>query len=250
MSGHSKWANIKHKKMASDAKKGQIFSKIAKEIMITVRGGGADPASNITLRQLIQKARQSNMPVENVERAIKRGTGELEGEALEEASYEAFGAGGVQLVIQVLTNNRNRTSADVRHTLGKHGGNIATQGSVLRSFKRKGQILIESDKVAEDKLMDLALEAGAEDMQNEDGVYDIIAEPNQFMTVVEAINKAGIPMIESEIKMLPDSYMPISNKDQAKQLLALVDALEELDDVQNVYSNFDIEDSVLAEITK
>jgi len=250
MSGHSKWANIKHKKGAADARKGKIFSKIAKEIMITVSAHGADPSSNLTLRALIQKARAANMPADNIERAIKRGTGEIEGEVLEEVTFEGYAPGGVALVVQTLTNNRNRSAAEVRHVFTRYGASFAGQGSVLRSFQRKGDILIDASKIEEDKLMELVLEAGAEDMSREDDQFEVITGPSSFMTVVDAINKAGIPMEKSEICLLPDVLVPIMDKSKAEQIIKFIEELEDLDDVQNVYSNFDIDPAVAEQLNK
>lgn len=245
MSGHSKWATIKHKKAATDAKRGKVFSKIAKEIMICVKSGGSDVSSNITLRTLIQKARSVNMPAENIDRAIKRGTGEIEGEVLEEVMFEGFAGGGVALIIQALTNNRNRTVAEVRHAFTRFGGNLAGQGQVLRSFQRKGQILVNVADANEDKLMELVLEAGAEDMKNEEGQYEIITDPSQFGVVVEALAKAGIKTESAEVTMLPESYIPVTDKSKAAQLMSFIEALEEMEDVQNVYSNFDVDPALL-----
>lgn len=250
MSGHSKWANIKHKKGMADAKKGKVFSKIAKEIMIAVRASGSDPTSNLTLRQLMQKARSNNMPADNVERAIKRGTGELEGEVLEETVLEGYAPGGVALVVQVLTNNRNRTAAEVRHIFTRYGASFAGQGSVMRNYKRKGLILVDASKVAEDKLMELVLEAGAEDLSQDGDQFEITTDPAQFMNVVDVLNKAGIPMASSEITLIPDMFVPIADKSQAGSLVKFVDELEDLEDVQNVYTNFDIDASILEALSK
>ena len=250
MSGHSKWANIKHRKGLADAKKGNVFSKIAKEIMIAVRASGADPSTNLTLRQLMQKARANNMPTDNVDRAIKRGTGELEGEVLEETVLEGYAPGGVAVVVQVLTNNRNRTAAEVRHVFTRYGASFAGQGSVMRSFQRKGHILVDASKTTEDKLMELVLEAGAEDMTRDGDQFEIITDPAQFMNVVDALNKAGIPMGSSEISLLPGAYLPIVDKSQAGTLIRFVEDLEALDDVQNVYSNFDIDPATLDALSK
>ncbi len=248
MSGHSKWANIKHKKAAADARKGKIFSKLAREITISVRQNGADPASNLTLRTLLQKARQSNMPSDNVERAIKKGTGELQGERYEEIIFEGFAPGGVAVVVQALTDNRNRTVAEVRHVFTKYGGSLAGQGQVLRGFPRKGCIVVPGDAVAEDRLMELVLEAGAEDLKSEGGRYEIITDPSQFQAVVEALNKAGIQQESAELTLLPENWVPVTDKEKAGALVRFLEELEDLDDVQNVYSNADIEDSIAASL--
>ncbi len=241
MSGHSAWANIKHKKMANDAKKGKIFSKIAKEIMIAVRIGGKDPSSNITLRTLLQKARAANMPTDNIERAVKRGAGEVEGETFEEVVYEGYGSGGVGLIVQVLTNNRNRAAAEVRHTFTRFNASFATQGSVMRSFQRKGVILVDAAKVEEDKLMEIVLEAGASDLVRDGDQFDITTDPAQFNNVVDALNKANIHPVSAEVSLVADIQMPVADSDKAKQIMNFIDALEDMEDVQNVYTNADID---------
>jgi len=241
MSGHSAWANIKHKKMANDAKRGKIFSKIAKEIMIAVRIGGKDSASNLTLRTLLQKARAANMPTDNIERAVKRGAGEVEGETFEEVMYEGYGAGGVALIVQVLTNNRNRAAAEVRHTFTRFNASFATQGSVMRSFQRKGVILVDATKVEEDKLMEIVLDAGASDLVRDGDQFDVTTDPAQFHQVLEALNKANIPVVSAEVSLVADVQLPVTDPEKAKQLLNFIDALEDMDDVQNVYTNADID---------
>ena len=241
MSGHSAWANIKHKKMANDAKKGKIFSKIAKEIMIAVRIGGKDPFSNLSLRTLLQKARAANMPTDNIERAVKRGAGEMEGETFEEVMYEGYGSGGVGLIVQVLTNNRNRAAAEVRHTFTRYNASFATQGSVMRSFQRKGVILVDATKVEEDKLMEIVLEAGASDMVRDGDQFDITTDPAQFNNVVDALNKANIPPVSAEVSLVSDVQVPVADPDKAKQIMNFIDALEDMEDVQNVYTNADID---------
>jgi YebC/PmpR family DNA-binding regulatory protein len=245
MAGHSKWANIKHKKAAADAVKGKVFSRIAKEIMVAARLGGGDPNGNITLRTLVQKARAVNMPTDNIDRAIKRGTGEIAGAAVEEIVYEGFAPGGVALIIQILSDNRNRTAAEIRNIFGKHGGNLAAQGSVLRSFKRKGHFVVGKDDATEDRLIEVALDAGAEDVKAEGDVFEVTCEPNQFPALTEALAAAGIKTQSAEITMLPDLYVPVTNKEQAAALLKFIGALEENDDVQNVYANFDMSDELM-----
>ncbi len=243
MSGHSKWANIKHRKGKADAAKGKVFSKVAKEIMVAARSGG-NPADNITLRALIQKAKAANMPNDNIDRAIKKGTGELEGGQLEEGSYEGYAAGGIAVVVKVLTDNRNRSAAEVRHAFSKAGANLAEQGAVSRMFQRKGQIFIDKDQAAEDALLELALDAGAEDLKTEGDQYEIITDPREFDVVCDAITKAGIPMAESEITLIPDIVVEVADPAKARAIMKFVDALDELDDVQNVYTNFDISDAI------
>lgn len=248
MSGHSKWANIKHKKAAADAKRGQIFSKIAKEIMVSARTGGGDPSANITLRSLIQKARSYNMPADNIERAIKKGTGDLEGQAFEEIIYEAYGPGGVAMIVQCLTDNKNRTASEVRHCISKNNGNLGSSGSVAHMFNRKGSILISEEAGTEDELLELVLEAGAEDLKHEGGGFEVVTGPSEFNGVLEALESGGIEIAESEISLVPDLYVPATDLDHAQKLLAFVEALEAMDDVQNVYHNLDIPDDMMAEL--
>ena len=213
--------------------------------MICARGGGGDPAANISLRTLLQKAKQVNMPSDNIDRAIKKGTGELQGAALEEIMFEAYAAGGVGIIVQCLSDNRNRTVAEVRHVITRCGGNLAGQGQVMRSFTRKGQILVDASKIEEDKLMELALDAGADDLQREDNQYEVTTDPSKFNNVVEALNKAGIQMESSEVSLIPDTYLPVTDKEKAGSLVKFIEELEDLDDVQNVYTNADIDDSLL-----
>ncbi|MCK5675517.1 MAG: YebC/PmpR family DNA-binding transcriptional regulator [Verrucomicrobia bacterium] len=248
MSGHSKWANIKHKKGKADAARGKIFSKIAKEIMVAASQGGGNPDDNITLRALVQKARGVSMPKDNIERAIKKGTGELEGGRLEEASYEGYAAGGIAVVVKVLTDNKNRSISEVRHAFTKANANMADQGAVSRMFQRKGQILIDMDKTDEESLMELALEAGAEDLKTEGEQFEVITDPNDFAAVSDTITQAGIDMAESEITLIPDVVTEVADLNQAHSIMRFVDALEELDDVQDVYTNFDISDEIAAQL--
>lgn len=249
MSGHSKWANIKHKKGAADARKGKVFSKIAKEIMISVRASGADPSSNLTLRQLMQKAKQANMPSDNVDRAIKRGTGEAGGAQLEEVMFEGY-ISGIGVIVQALTDNRNRTVAEVRHTFEKYGANMAQQGQLMRSFQRRGCITVDASKATEDKLMEIVLEAGADDLTQEEGQFEILTDPAKCAIVTEAINKAGIETTSSEVMLLPLTWVPVTAKDKAGQMMRFFEDLEELDDVQNVYSNADIDSKLAEELSK
>lgn len=248
MSGHNKWSTIKHKKAASDAKKGKVFSKIAREIMVAVRVGGGDPGGNITLRALVQKGRASNMPADNIDRAIKKGLGDLGGATLDEITYEAYAAGGIGIIVQVLTDNRNRSAAEVRHVLNRHNANLAQLGAVSRGFQRKGQIVVASDKIGEDRLMEIVLEAGADDMTHEGDTYEILTDPTQFMNVVDALNKEGLAMEQSEVALIPDLYVNVTDKSQANAVLKLIDALEDLDDVQNVYTNMDIDASIADDV--
>lgn len=249
MSGHSKWATIKHKKAATDAKRGKIFSKLAKELTISARSGGGDPGANITLRTILGKCKAVNMPADNIERAIKKGTGELGGAALEEITFEAYAGGGVGMIITCLSDNRNRSVAEVRHLLQRHNATLAGSNQVLRNFERRGQIMIDAEGIDEDKLTELVLDAGADDMSNEGGEFEILTAPNAYAEVAEKITSAGYTLgEESGVNMVPTTWVPVTDKAAAEKLLGLVDALEELDDVQNVYMNGDIaEDAMPAE---
>jgi YebC/PmpR family DNA-binding regulatory protein len=248
MAGHSKWANIKHRKGKADAARGKVFSKIGKDIMVAAAAGGGNVDDNISLRALVQKAKSVSMPKDNIDRAIKKGTGELEGGQLTEGSYEGYAAGGIAVVVQVLTDNKNRAIAEVRHAFTKANANMADQGAVSRMFQRKGQIYINKDQTDEMTLMDIALEAGAEDLKTEGEQFEVITDPNDFDTVSDAITKAGIEMAESEITLIPDLVVEVTDIAQAKSIMAFVERLEELDDVQDVYTNFDISDDVAAEL--
>jgi YebC/PmpR family DNA-binding regulatory protein len=248
MAGHSKWANIKHRKGKADAARGKVFSKIGKDIMVAASAGGGNVDDNISLRALVQKAKGVSMPKDNIERAIKKGTGELEGGQLTEGSYEGYAAGGIAVVVKVLTDNKNRSASEVRHAFTKAGSELSPQGAVSRMFQRKGQILIAKDKTDEDTLMDLALEAGAEDLKTEGEQFEVITDPNDFLAVSEAITTAGIEMDESEITMIPDLVVEVTERSKAESIMRFVDALEELDDVQDVYTNFDISDELAAQL--
>ena len=248
MAGHSKWANIKHRKGKADAARGKVFSKIAKEIIVAAAAGGGNIDDNIQLRALVQKAKGVSMPKDNIDRAIKKGTGELEGGQLIEGSYEGYAAGGIAVVVKVLTDNKNRSISEVRHAFTKAGANMADQGAVSRMFQRKGQIFIDKDQTDEETLMDLALEAGAEDLKTEGDQFEVITDPADFDAVSDAITKAGIDMAVSEITMIPDMLTEVTEADKAKSIMRFIDALEELDDVQDVYSNFDISDEIAAQL--
>lgn len=239
MSGHSKWATIKHKKGAADAKRGQMFTKLIKEISIAARMGGGDPDSNARLRTAILKARGANMPKDNIDRAIKKGTGELGDAVYEELVYEAYAPGGVAILIEVLTDNKNRAAAEVRNLLTRSGGSLATSNAVLRLFARKGVISLDGEKHAEDKVMELALEGGADDIVNEDGEIVVYTSPEAFEPVLNAINAAGMETDGAEISMIPESYVT-PDKDSAGKIQKLIDKLEELDDIQNVYHNAEL----------
>jgi YebC/PmpR family DNA-binding regulatory protein len=244
MSGHSKWATIKHKKAALDAKRGKAFTRLIKEIMIAARGGGGDPDSNPRLRTAILAAKQESMPADNIKRAIMRGTGELEGGMIEEIMFEGYGPGGAAVLVNVATDNRNRTVSEIRHAFSKNGGNLGEQGSVAWMFERKSQILIEADKATEDQLMDLVLEAGADDLRNDGDGWEVLSAPENHEAVLAALEKAKIPTVEAEIAMVPKNLMKLEGKNAAA-MLRLSEALEEHDDVQNVYSNFDVDEKEL-----
>jgi YebC/PmpR family DNA-binding regulatory protein len=241
MSGHSKWATIKHKKAALDAKRGKMFTRLIKEIMIAARSGG-DPDGNPRLRTAIAAAKAVSMPSDNIKRAIMRGTGELEGGQIDEIMFEGYGPGGAAVMVAVATDNRNRTVSEIRHIFSKNGGNLGEQGSVAWMFDRKSQIIIDAEKAPpEDELMALVLEAGAEDLRNDDGTWEVISAPESHVQVLEAIQKAGIPTESAEIAMVPRNLVKLEGK-AAAGMLKLSEALEEHDDVQNVYSNFDIDE--------
>lgn len=244
MSGHSKWSSIKHKKGAADAKRGKIFTRLIREITVAARMGGGDPTGNPRLRSAIAAAKAENMPKENIERAIKKGTGELEGTSYEESSYEGYGPGGVAVLVDCLTDNKNRTVAEVKHAFERHGGNLGEPGCVAWMFDKKGLIVIEKDQVDEEKLLDLALEAGAEDVNDEESEFEVITDPADFEGVKEVIETADIPYSLAEISMIPKNTVKLEGK-KAQQMLNLMQALEDNDDVSNVYANFDIPDEVM-----
>jgi YebC/PmpR family DNA-binding regulatory protein len=244
MSGHSKWATIKHKKAATDAKRGKMFTRIIKEIMIAARAGGGDADANPRLRKAVTDAKAASMPADNIKRAIMRGTGELEGGQIDEITFEGYGPGGAAVLVLVATDNRNRTVSEIRHVFSKNGGNLGEQGSVGWMFERKGQIVIEKDKADEDKLMTLALESGAEDMRDNGEDWEVISAPEAHEAVLEAIKKAGITTASDEIAMIPKNLTKLEGKNAAA-MLRLSEALEEHDDVQNVYSNFDVDEKEL-----
>ncbi|PIR20025.1 MAG: YebC/PmpR family DNA-binding transcriptional regulator [Deltaproteobacteria bacterium CG11_big_fil_rev_8_21_14_0_20_47_16] len=247
MSGHSKWATIKRKKGATDAKRGAMFSKIIKEITVAARLGGGDPDSNSRLRMVIDKAKAANMPADNVTRAIKKGTGELEGVNYEEGTLEGYGPAGVAVFVEIMTDNRNRTVAEVRHMLSKHGGNLGESNSVAWVFDKRGVITIDKPSIAEDKLMDIALEAGAEDIKDAEDVWEVQCDPSSFMAVKDACEKAALKIVEAAVQMVPQNTVKLE-KDDAEKMLKLMDALEEHDDVQNVYANFDIDPAIMEQL--
>jgi YebC/PmpR family DNA-binding regulatory protein len=245
MSGHSKWSTIKHKKGAADAKRGKIFTRIIKEMTVAARLGGGDPASNPRLRAAVAEAKAANMPKDNVERAIKRGTGELEGATYEEITYEGYGPGGVALMVETMTDNSNRTTPEIRHIFEKSGGNFGTPGSVRFQFERKGYFSIEKKAVSEDKLMEVALEAGADDLRTEDSdAFEVYTSPENFEQVRQALEKNNIPTIEAKLGQIPANYVKL-DENKAKQMIRMMEMLDDHDDVQNVWSNFDVPDELL-----
>jgi YebC/PmpR family DNA-binding regulatory protein len=244
MSGHSKWSSIKHKKGATDAKRGKIFTKLIKEITVAARMGGGDPDANPRMRTAIAAAKSENMPKDNIERAIKKGTGELEGVNYEESTYEGYGPGGAAVFIESVTDNKNRAVADIRHIFSKHGGNLGENGCVAWMFDKKGYIAIEKKAVDEDSLMETAIEAGAEDVREDNGSFEIITEPDDFESVKTEIDRADIPYIDAEITMLPQSTTNLEGK-QALQMVKLMEALDDCEDVQKVYTNADIPEEIV-----
>lgn len=246
MSGHSKWASIKHKKAATDAKRGKIFTKIIRELTMSARGGG-DPDSNARLRKAISDAKAVNMPADNIKRAIQKGTGELAGSTFEEAIYEGYGPGGVAIYITALSDNKNRTVSEIRHIFTKNGGRIGEQGCVAYRFKRQGYIDVEKAKAAEEQLMDIALTAGAEDIKDEDKMWEIVTTPETYEAVLEAVKAAGIEVADSNVGYIPQDYTKLEGK-QAQQALKLVEELEDHDDVQTVAANFDIDEEEIARL--
>ena len=243
MSGHSKWSTIKHKKGAADKKRGKIFTKLIKEITVAARMGGGDMEANPRLRQAVAAAKAQNMPKENFERAIKKGTGELEGVSYEEIIYEGYGPGGVAVMVECLTDNRNRTIADVRYMFSKAGGNVGTDGCVAWMFDKKGLIAVAKDAVDEDTLMEVALDAGAEDIKDEGDVFEVITDPGDFEAVQAAVDQAGIAYEMAEITRLPQTMTEVSGK-EAEQMVRFMEALDDCDDVQKFYTNADIPDEV------
>ncbi len=244
MAGHSKWHNIKLRKQAQDARKSKTFAKITREIMAAARAGGGDPESNSRLRIAMDRARAAGMPQDNVKRAIQRGTGEIEGAVLEQLTYEGYGPGGVAVLVEVLTDNRNRTVTDLRSVFGRNGGNLGESNCVAWLFDQKGVIIVPREAASEERVLEAAVEAGAEDMITEDTSYEVRTAPGDLETVKKALEEAGITVESAEVTMLPQTRVTLDEK-QAQQTLRLLDALDELDEVQNVYSNFDIPEEVM-----
>jgi YebC/PmpR family DNA-binding regulatory protein len=249
MSGHSKWATIKHKKGAADARRGKLFTKLIKEIAVAARMGGGDPSSNARLRTAIADAKAENMPADNIKRAIQRGTGELPGVQYEEVAYEGYGPSGVALMLEITTDNRNRTLADIRHILSKHGGNLGETGCVTWLFDKRGYVVVEKSKIGEEALLELVTEAGADDMRDDGENWEVFSSPENFQQVVDALNNAGAAPSVAEVSMVPQTYVKLSGK-PAGQMLRLMEELDEHDDIQNVYANFDIDAAELQSLTQ
>ena len=239
MSGHSKWHSIKHKKGAADAKRGKIFTRLIKELTVAARAGGGDPDMNPRLRTIIADAKQNNMPADNIKRAIRRGTGEEPGVTYEEAQYEGYGPGGAALILDVLTDNKNRTVGELRHLLEKHGGNLAAANAVAWMFSKKGYIVIEKSKADEEKLMSAVLDAGADDLTDDESNWEVFSTPDVFPAVHDAVKQLGVEPATAQVSMIPQNYVKLEGK-PAQQMIKLMEALEEHDDVQHVWSNFDI----------
>jgi YebC/PmpR family DNA-binding regulatory protein len=248
MSGHSRWSQIKRKKGKADVQRGKLFSKILREITVAAKNGGGDPKGNMRLKAAIETAKEVNMPQDNIKRAIQKGTGELPGESWEEITYEGYAPGGVAVMIQVLTDNRNRTAPEIRHTFEKSGGNMGSSGAVAWMFDRKGVILVDADKIGEDDLMGKALDAGATDMRRTEKVFEITTAPAEMDAVRDALVKASVPILESQVTYVPQSTVRVEAP-TAASVMRLIEALEELDDVQHVYANYDIPDEVLEAIS-
>jgi len=251
MAGHSKWANIKHKKARADEKRGKIFTKLGKEIIIAAREGGGDPEGNPRLKMLIQKAKAMNMPNENINRAIQRGTGEIEGEALEELNYEGYGPGGVALMLDITTDNRNRTAAEIRHLFSKHGGSLGEAGCVGWMFKRRGLLEVNKEELQcdADEVELIAIEAGAEDIRDNGNSLEIVTTPESFESVKSTLeSECGIKWAFSDITMIPDNTVEVQDLETVRKLLKLVEVLEDHDDVQDVYANFSIPDEIMEQV--
>jgi YebC/PmpR family DNA-binding regulatory protein len=241
MSGHSKWHSIKHKKGAADAKRGRVFTRIIKEMTVAARAGGGDPETNPRLRTIVAEAKAVNMPAENIKRAIRRGTGEEPGVNYEEMSYECYGPGGTAIILETLTDNKNRTVGEIRHILDKHSGKLGERNSVARLFHKRGQIIIDKTQADEDSLMAAALEAGADDMLDDGDSWDIVTRPEGFEAVREAIRKLNVEPVAAAVAMVPDTYVKLTGR-EAQSMIKLMDALEDHDDIQHVWANFDIEE--------
>jgi len=247
MSGHSKWATIKHKKGAADAKRGKVFSKLIKEITVAARIGGGDPNGNARLRTVLDKARAANMPSDNITRAIKKGTGDLEGFSYDEVTFEGYGPGGVALLVETLTDNRNRTVAELRHLFSKMGGNLGEAGCVAWMFTKRGVLTFSKGKDTEEQLMSVAIDAGADDIRDEEDLISVVTDPSSFEAVKTACESKGLKPVEASVQMVPQSTVKLQ-RNEAEKMLKLMDALEDHEDVQNVYANFDIESKLIEEL--
>ncbi|MHC4543670.1 MAG: YebC/PmpR family DNA-binding transcriptional regulator [Planctomycetota bacterium] len=248
MSGHSHWAGIKYKKAAADAKRGKIWSKVARMIIVAAKAGGGDPAANLSLRYAIDKAKASNMPKDTIEKAIKKGTGEIEGVSYEEVLYEGYGSSGVAIMVEALTDNRNRTTPQVKRIFEKHGGSLGATGCVNWMFTKKGLITVSTEDTNEEQLFEIALNAGADDMNNTGDVYEITCDPTAYEKLKETLKEKEIPTQVAEISMVPQNTVPVTDATTAKKIISLMESFEDHEDVQNTYANFDIPDEVLSEI--
>ena len=249
MSGHSHWAGIKYKKAAVDAKRGKTWSKLARMLIVAAKNGGGDPSANLSLRYAIEKARAANMPKDTIEKAIKKGTGELEGVSFEEVLYEGYGPNGVAIMVEALTDNRNRTGPEIKKLFEKHRGSLGIAGCVNWMFTKKGLITVTTAEVEEEQLLEIALNAGADDMQNTGEVYEITCDPDAYEKLKEALKEKEIPTQIAEISMVPQNTVPVSEETVAKKIISLMEAFEDHDDVQNTYANFDISDEIMAKIS-
>ncbi len=247
MSGHSKWSTIKHKKAKEDQKRGKVFSRLAREIIVAAREGGGDATANTRLRVAVQAAKAANMPADNIARAIKRGTGEVEGAQLEEITYEAYGPGGIAMCVEVMTDNKNRTTPEIRFILDKHSGSMAEVGAVTWMFERKGMVIVDADRATEDQLLEAVLDAGAEDIRSGDDVFEVYCSPERLADVTDALGAADVEFATAEVSLVPKSVILLEGKNAAK-FVKLLEALEEHDDVQTVYANFDIPTSVMEKL--
>ncbi len=248
MSGHSHWAGIKYKKAAVDAKRGKLWSKVARMIIVAAKAGGGDPAANLTLRYAIDKAKAANMPKDTIEKAIKKGTGEIGGASFEEILYEGYGPGGVAIMVETLTDNRNRTAPEIKRIFERHGGSLGTSGCVNWMFSKKGLITVDTDQADEDELLEIALTAGADDMQNTGSVYEIICEPGAYEQLKKTLKEKEIPTQVAEISMIPQNTVDVNDAGTAGKIVSLMEAMDDHDDVQNTYANFDIPDEIMAQV--
>lgn len=248
MSGHSHWAGIKYKKAAIDAKRGKVWSKLARMIIVAAKTGGGDPAANLSLRYAIDKAKAANMPKDTIEKAVKRGTGQLEAVNFQEVLYEGYGPGGVAIMVEALTDNRNRTTPEIKRIFEKHGGSLGTGGCVSWMFSKKGLITVSTAEIEEDQLLEIALNAGADDMQNTGQVYEVTCAPAAYEKLKETLKEKEIPTQVTEISMVPQNTVAVNDERTAKKIISLMEAFEDYDDVQNTYANFDIPDEIMAHI--